>query len=49
MRRPLSMELTDSSEDTLWFDAAAKRQADGWIFRGDFPGAPGFSRFDLEN
>ena len=42
MNRPLNMGLTDPGEDPLWFDTAAKRQANGWILRGDFPGAPGF-------
>ncbi len=32
----LSIGLTDSGEDTLWFDTAAKRQAIGWVSRGDF-------------
>ena len=36
MSRPLNMGLTDPGEDVLGFDAAAKRQANDWFFRGDF-------------
>ncbi len=36
MMRYLGMGVTDDGEGALWFAAAAKRQANGWVSRGDF-------------